>query len=799
MAFRDFLKSENFYYPEDIKDVLCMVRPFFRFSYTNKKHKYFDVPCAFDIETSSFYEYDYSEDELIYDDSDIYQHIKGHIIKYNDNIISDFPDFATMRKHVFGIVIFSKSKGIPIDSFYQELSQLYPYYFPDDVINISDQLSVILDIIEQVRPHKVDAQGQKVAIMYMWQFGIFGVCIVGRTWDEFINVINYLIKALDLGELKRLIIYVHNLGYEFQFLRKRFSWKKVFALAPREPVYALTLDGVEFRCSYILSGYSLAKLGQELHTYHVEKKIGDLDYLLLRHSKTPLSKKELGYGISDVKVVMAYIMECIESDNGITRIPLTKTGYARRYVRNKCWYDGTHNNYKKWNYTKFIKGLKLTPNEYNQLKRGFQGGFTHGNPFYIGKVLEDVTSYDFTSSYPAVMISEQYPMSSGELVEVNSIEELDKYLKYYWCLFDVELFDVQSRLLFDNYISRSRCYQVERPVLDNGRIVSAEHLVTTITGEDWDIIKQFYSWSHARIFNFRIYKKAYLPRDFVLAILQLYSDKTTLKGVEGKEAEYTVSKGLLNSCFGMACTDIVRPEILYTGEWTEKVPDLLKEINKYNKSNSRFLFYPWGVAVTAYARRNLFTGILEFREDYIYSDTDSIKVLHADKHREYIDRYNTNIIHKLTKAMEYHDLPLELIAPKTIKGEEKPLGVWDFDGHYTRFKTLGAKRYMVEYDNGDISLTVSGLNKKVAVPYLLNKYGKKDIFKAFANNLYIPPDHTGKMTHTYIDDEREGYVTDYLGNTEHYNELSSVHLSAQDYSLSISRDFADYISSVVYL
>ena len=156
--------------------------------------------------------------------------------------------------------------------------------------------------------------------------------------------------------------------------------------------------------------------------------------------------------------------------------------------------------------------------------------------------------------------------------------------------------------------------------------------------------------------------------------------------------------------------------------------------------------------------------------------------------------------------MKYHGIDPEEIAPKTIKGESKPLGVWDFDGHYTRFKTLGAKRYMVEYDDGSINITVSGLNKKVAVPYICTGWsydldGKenKSPFDMFSNNMYIPPEHTGKKTHTYIDEERAGYVTDYLGNTARYCEQSAIHLSDQDYSLSISREYADYLSSLVYL
>lgn len=793
------MKSDKVYKPDEIKDVLKLVRPYFRFAY-KQGIRYFNVPCSFDIETTSFYEQD--DDIFIEPDLDVYNYIKGHVFKYDDSIKSDIPDLDDIRRKHFGQITFSRKKGTPIDIVYNELSSLYPYYFPDDVYAVSDMLQVILDVFDSNKPIRANNAPEKVAIMYVWQFGIFGAVIVGRTWEEFVTMLDTLSKELDLNDKKRLMIYVHNLGFEFQFLRKHLLWKKVFSVSPREPVYALTVTGIEFRCSYILSGYSLAKLSEELNKYKVSKLVGELDYTKIRHSKTTLTEQELAYCVNDVKVVMAYVMETIELDGDIGRIPLTKTGYARKFVRNSCWYTPgvkKDKDFKRLHYSQFIKGLTLDESEYMQLKRGFAGGFTHGNPFKVNKIQTDVTSYDFTSSYPYVMVSEQFPMSKGELVEITSKEDFEKNLKLYWCLFDIEFYDLEPRLTFENYISRSRCQICENSILDNGRVVSASRIVTTITGEDYDIIRQFYTWSYIRVFNFRRYKKAYLPTDFVKAILKLYSDKTTLKGVKGKEIDYQVSKGLLNSCYGMTCTDIVRPENNYTDdEWEVVEPDLTKMIAKYNKSSSRFLFYPWGVAICAYARRNLFTGILEFKEDYIYADTDSIKVQNIENHMDYIKRYNDDCIKKLHMAMDYHELPYDLIGPKTIKGESKPLGVWDFDGHYTRFKTLGAKRYMVEYDSGDISLTVSGLNKKVACPYLVKKYGE-NVFDAFTNDLYIPPDYTGKLTHTYIDDEKTGTVTDYTGYTYVYDELSSVHLSKQDYSLSISREFADYLSSLVYL
>ena len=312
-------------------------------------------------------------------------------------------------------------------------------------------------------------------------------------------------------------------------------------------------------------------------------------------------------------------------------------------------------------------------------------------------------------------------------------------------------------------------------------------------------MRKCYKWKTFKVANFIRYKKGYLPTDFVKSILKLYVDKTRLKNVDGEEVNYLKSKEMINATYGMTVTDIVRDELTYIEEWGKETTDFEKAINKYNSDNSRFMFFPWGVWVTAYARRNLFTGIFEFKEDYVYSDTDSIKGTNMDSHKEYIERYNRTITSMLEKALEFHGIDKESIRSKTIKGKEKPLGVWDFEGTYTRFKTLGAKRYMVE-KNGKINITVSGLNKKVCVPYLLNKYGDK-VFENFNDSLYVPPEYTGKNTHTYIDECKEGYLTDYKGIKSYYKEKTSVHLSPSDYSLSLSKEYSDYIANVqdVYL
>ena len=728
------LHTGTIYKPTDIAKVLELAVNEKNLMGNNKGSKGYNIPCAFDIETTSFY-----RDE---------------------------------NKHAYSYAQ------------YKELN----------------------------KGRKTKQKLEKVAIMYVWQFGINGYCIVGRTWNEFLQMCDIIAKTLELSQNKKLIVYVHNLSYEFQYIRTLFDWEKVFSIDLRKPIYATTKTGIEFRCSYLLSGYSLAKLGEQLHTYHIEKMVGDLDYQLLRNNKTPLSDKEIKYCVNDVFVVMAYIQELIEEYKGLRNLPITKTGFVRKYCRKHCLRtkDETGKTIVNWNYTNLIHSLTIGGiEEFNMLQRAFAGGFTHANGMYTDEILSGVTSYDFTSSYPTVMVAEQFPMSSGVRVEVKSTKQFEFLTSKFCCIFDIEFNDIFASRTQDNPISSSKCFVKENVAENNGRVVCAKKLVMTITDVDFNIIKNFYTWKSMRVGRMYCYKRGYLPTEFVQAILHLYEKKTKLKGVKGKEVEYLNSKEMLNSCYGMCVTNPLRDDFTYNGNWnTQNLSDKekIETLGKYNKSRNRFLFYPWGVFVTAYARRNLFSGIYTVGNDYVYSDTDSIKLLNADKYKEYFKQYNERITYKLRCACKHHGISFEMCQPVTVKGIMKPLGVWDFDGFYKHFKTLGAKRYMVEEPdvltvggkNYDYSLTVSGVNKKTAIPFLLEKYGKNRIFAEFTNYLSIPESATGKKIHTYIDYEVIGEMSDYLGNKAHYDEKTGVHLEPTGYTLSLSVMYINYLRGIKF-
>lgn len=638
--------------------------------------------------------------------------------------------------------------------------------------------------------------GEKFAFMYIWTFGIGDeISAQGRSWRSFVDYCIHLHATLDLTENKRLVVYVHNLAFEFQFMRKHFNWIDVFSSDDRKPIYAVTDLGIEFRDSYILSALSLETVAKNLITHSIRKLKGDLDYSLIRNDKTPITDKEMGYINNDVLIILAYINEQIEQYGNIAKIPYTNTGRVRLFMKNKCFnrkgYSRKSNGAAQ-RYRRLMQVLSLDMESYNMLKRCFQGGFTHASLLYSGKKLKDVASVDFTSSYPYVMISELYPMSEPREIkgDISYLEILNSNCGF---IFDCIITDLHCINSFESYLSSSKCRNSRNVIINNGRIFKADYVETSITNIDLQIIVKCYSFTQIKIIRGYSFYMSYLPSAIIKGILELYQKKTELKNVEGKEQEYLVSKQMINSVYGMCVTDIIRDLIIYNGEWDIEKGNYEEQLKKHNESKNRFLYYPWGVFVTAYARRNLWSGILNIGMDYVYSDTDSIKFLNYENHIDYINEYNEECDSKLKKMCDFCSIDFDLTRPKTKEGVYKPLGAWDYEGNYKYFKTLGAKRYIYTDNDDELHITIAGLSKKSGAGYMASR---KDPYKFFNNDMNIPKENTGKNTHTYIDNEIEGDITDYLGNKSHMVSKSCVHLESASFNLSMADSYMELINNV---
>lgn len=590
---------------------------------------------------------------------------------------------------------------------------------------------------------------QPLALCYIWQFSFNDKVYYGRELTDFIDVLQ------DLPEECKIIIWVHNLSYEFQFLCNILHWKSVFAKNPHKPMKATPREfpKIEFRCSYMLTRLSLDSWGKQLG---VHKHTGDLDYEVLRTPKTPLTEKELGYCEYDCLVVYAGIQSYLKRYKNVFDIPLTQTGTVRREVKNRLTSEPE--------YVKKIKKLvPQTTEEYKMLMRVFAGGYTHANRYYAGEpIYGHVEHFDFTSSYPTCMIAFKFPMSKWHYISKLFPDESKFEDNAY--IFKLK-FKRLNCLTCNTYIQGSKC-DGEGFVFDNGRIISADELTIVITEQDYLTIKETYTWESMEVLEVWQADKAYLPVEFTNYILELYANKTNYKGVADMEDIYLQSKQYINSMYGMCVTAIVQSDVEFSnGQWTveqlteEEVQKRLDKLRAWYPSEKRyFLNYSWGCWVTAYARRNLWKCIEKCDEDMIYCDTDSIFV-EGDYN---FDWYNEWITNKLKTACNTMGLDFKKTRPKTPKGVEKPLGIFDREEDDEEFITLGAKRYVERRaDDHKLHLTVSGINKE-AVKLL------DDDIENFTDGFDFDKDAdcVHKQLATYIDNMPsvtwgDGYRSDY--------------------------------------
>lgn len=665
----------------------------------------------------------------------------------------------------------------------------------------------------------VTPSGREVGFVYSWQIGINGAVLIGRKMEDFVAAIKRISKFYGLSEDKKMLMYWHNLQHDFQFIKKYFKWGKIFARKEKSVISAeIDRLGIEFRCSLFLTGCNLALVGKNLPKYKVEKCVGDLDYNLIRHWATPISDTERKYMLNDVLVIMSRIACEIEEAGGkICDIPLTKTGKVRKYCREKCLASKS--------YKDLMSRLTMESEEYLMLKECFTGGFTHASSFKSGVELKGVASFDFTSAYPSCMLlPDSFPMGKGQKVFIENREMLDELVKDNCVVFEATFEGVHEKFMPEHFMSSSKCYnrvlpQIEvngmkKDFIDNGRIIEAEKFTATITEIDLYILEKCYDIDKITFGNGYVYRRGSLPKELIDCVLHFYEMKTQLKGLSSDdgsiEAEYALYKELLNSCFGCSVTDPVNDEISYLEEvdedgndWRTDDGDVAKSIDTYNKSKNRFLFYPWGVYICKLNMKHLWDGIFECGFDYCYSDTDSLKILHHERHQDWFDEYDKWIRKETEIYCILNGIDPKRLSPKDKNGKEHPLGVWDYEtkglegGTYKTFKTLGAKRYLYDQvdKDGEYSLhcTIAGVNKKDTAKWLSSFEHPFDEFEEY---MEVPVEYAGRNILKYSNEPFHDMVTDYLGNRVEVESLSGVYFSKSSYNLTFSPVYSWLVGSI---
>lgn len=640
------------------------------------------------------------------------------------------------------------------------------------------------------KPIKFYEDCLKGGFVYLWMFSIDDTVYYGRFIEDYKKFVTILTEYLDA----EILVFVHNLTFETQFLRNVFDDDvEIFARKTRRAM-KITDGNVEYRCTYFLTRLSLENWakGKKLP---VQKMVGDLDYNVLRTPYTIMKKKEMKYGENDVLVMYHGIKQYVEEFGSVWDIPLTQTGIVRKAYNDMLKDDDRLHN----RMAKLVPDFEL----YSLLLEAFWGGIAHASFKWTDELLEGVTSYDKKSSYPWELVSKRYPISPFIKCRYN-----DRYLhnEMYSYLITVELHDFTSKM-WHTYISSSKCKFLKGETLDNGRVVHADYAVIVCTNIDYEIILDSYDIKEKEILDFRISCNEYLPRKVRIFILEWFFKKTTLDGVEDMDAIYRKSKEFINAIYGMMCTREFTDEIVYrdrdwgVDELTEKEFNIkrAKKLRKKRKLNNAF---QWGVWCTAYARQSLWDSVaakldgeLINDDKSVYLDTDANKLFAGEKQREWFRRYNEKIYAEQDKIAKDLDVSIDMLRPRRPDGKVCALGVYEDEGTYKEFKTLGAKKYcyLIENKEGkdEIHITVSGVRKAAA--------SQLTCVDDFKDGLVFDLEHAKKLNLVYNDNQDWVVI-----NKGKYDEFACMYpygvcVQPTTYTLDIKEEFEMLIEDYLEL
>lgn len=414
------------------------------------------------------------------------------------------------------------------------------------------------------------------AFIYIFQLQVGNYTLLFRTKNLMLKILKIISTYCYEDECSQIYLGIANTKYEWSFLCKDFKdtfTEKFEVYTFLEKCCPLTAVMGQLIVVDILrmSGTNLAKTGENFCT--TQKMKGDLDYKVIRNSKTPLTQEELQYCINDVVVGAEYIMYLHNryTENG-KKIPLTSTGVVRSIMKEEAYRTKTveKDGKKVSEYVykevlaKVKDGFPATYSEYAELMEFlFRGGYTHGNVFYAGELLKDIEHVDYTSDYPACMLQELYPTQfvevlekDGKLLNAKSFttkEHLEiltkKHKKLAW-YGKITLTNVKAK--YDHSlesINKIVEYTENDCTIDNGRILKCKEMTVWLTEQDFICYKKIYNFEVKKVENLKLSIKEPLPWYVIKAVVESYRDKKILKD---KGLPYALEKSILNSCYG--CT-----------------------------------------------------------------------------------------------------------------------------------------------------------------------------------------------------------------------------------------------------
>lgn len=598
-----------------------------------------------------------------------------------------------------------------------------------------------------------------------------------RKPEELMQWYSEKIEQMNLHDNRRLITYIHNASYDLSYLAPYIQQylpgkdKRFGIYDGANKIITYNQGPLEFKCTYLLSGVSLAKWSKDMSIEH-PKKIGLYDYEKILYQDSELSEDEQEYDRLDVIAMEECFQKQLKFHNDtITTIPLTSTGYSRRLLRNNC----DNSAYRQ----EYFLDNRIDLHTLLMDKHSYAGGYTHNNRHLKSKVITGLIGHrDFRSHYPTQIRCGLLPWGKTDLYyNVKEHEEYKSFHGHYINITDIlklspEYSTISKIRFFDMYLkdpeismpfmqeskiwNSHRCVidkegneivteKAARLMCDNGRVLAlvrnedeCGYFDTYLDNYTLQIIQEQYNVRYIVLEVLRTKNKP-CPKEVAEVIDKLFADKSNLKIIHqrcvkeyGEFDERTLeaaanllqSKKLLNAIYGVFAYYPLRYDMDFDTEHINdegKLEPFFRISGKtdnellddyYSKFQS-FIHYPIGCLTAARARFELyqFQKAIGFNK-VLYCDTDSIYYIKDEETEKRIEALNAEN-HKTAPYIT------------NIDGKDIYYDVFEEEEDLIAFKGLHSKCYGYVTKRNELKAVIAGVPERTVIG--LNK-NKKPIY-----------------------------------------------------------------------
>lgn len=555
----------------------------------------------------------------------------------------------------------------------------------------------------------------------VWAYGI------ARLYDTTDNVIigNNITDFLDFfcfGKKTRKIIYftnlkfdcsfildhlTRNLGYSSAYDTSKKEFLKERELKPGQFITTITDLGIwytvsinykgyllEFRDTLKLLPFSVEELGKAFDTKHRKLK---MNYKGNMHAYGEITEDQKRYITNDILVPKEAMEKFLSFIGETEKPPLTIGQCALKKFKEQFTHEQWLDLFPNLCEFKLDPVLYGSSNADEYIRRSYQGGWCYADEKRTGIVNGNIHDgyaltyiYDVNSLYPAMMYYNFFPVGlpkfTKNIRDLSIAKNIFGFIRFK-CNFELKPGYLPFIQIKNDFNFRSN-ENLKSTRYDRwGNILRDYKVEMTLSIATWNLFVQSYKIKDFEFLDGCIFQcEKGLFNSYIDHFMKLKEQATRDKN----KVLRTIAKLFLNSLYGKFGKNPLNAfKVVQFDEKEEQVKYIFDE-----GEPGKPVYIPIACAITSYARKYTVKSALMNRDNFLYSDTDSIHLLLKEGEQ--------------AKGIEIH---------------ETKLGAWKLENVVKHSIFLRQKTY-IEYNDTDFDIKACGLPERAKELFAENLKGQ---------------------------------------------------------------------------